>query len=103
MKHSKIKLTFFNDLWIRQHANSNREALPQAEEKRYFLKAERGWKEEIISKERIISGKVAFLEGMEGTVQETISLVLTSEKFNLEIPGWLVKGYIPGGLKLQLD
>ena len=40
---------------------------------------------------------------MEGPVGETISPGLSSEKFNLEIPGWLVKGYIPGGLKLQLD
>ena len=39
--------------------------LPQAVENKWFLKAERGLKKEIISKECIASGKVTFLRGLE--------------------------------------
>ena len=57
--------------------SSNKKELPQAVERNGFLKAERGWKKEIISKECIVSGKVTFLRRMEEPGSWVSSLVLT--------------------------
>lgn len=48
--------------WAASHL-TNRKELHQAVEKERFLKAERGWKKEIISKECTVLGKITFPRG----------------------------------------
>ena len=55
---------------------ASRKDLCQAVKKESFLKMKRG-EEKKISKECIVSGKVAFLVGREGASRQVIFLVLT--------------------------
>ena len=48
---------------------ANREEVHQAAGKENILKVEREWIKEIISKERIVWGKVTLLRGTEGVYQ----------------------------------
>lgn len=48
---------------------ANEKELCQATGKKGFFKAEKGKKKEIINKACIVSGKVAFLRGMEGPIE----------------------------------
>lgn len=81
--------------------SGNRKKFYKAVEKKRFLKAESGWEKEIINKQCIVSGKVAFLQGQMGSIGWINSLVQT-RSFRVD---WLkfTFGDGGGGLKLQLS
>lgn len=54
-------------------SNRKESPLPRAVEKESFLKVERGQKGEIMTREHIASGKVAFLRQMEGDLSGGLS------------------------------
>lgn len=81
--------------WVMNQAASHladRNELCWAVEKERFLKMERRQKKEIMNKEFIGSSKVTLLNGMEGVCR--VDYLTSSDQV---IPGWVVKGYIPGG------
>lgn len=80
--------------WFKNQAAShlpNWKELHWAVRKERFLKVEKGQKQETISKEHIVSGKVTLLREMEGT--EQVDYLTNADQV---MPGWLVKGYLPG-------
>jgi len=81
--------------WVMNQAASHladRNELCWAVEKERFLKMERRQKKEIMNKEFIGSSKVTLLNGMEGVCR--VDYLTSADQV---IPGWVVKGYIPGG------
>ena len=65
--------------------------------KERFLKVEREWKKEMITKECLVLEEVTFLWGAEAV--KWVNHLLSAD---LLIPWCLVKVCIPGGLKWQL-
>lgn len=57
-----------------------------------------GGKRKLLAKNELIPVRSSSLRGTEGPLG-----LITSVRADQVIPGWQVKGYIPGGWRLQLD